>query len=187
MKKAYTVFFTMLFALCYLQSAAAGEYISVPLDDPVYQVLESAQIRGLIDRLPSAKPYSSKTVRTALRQLLDHRQELSETETAIIEQYLEQHDREKRKEASIFTSGAVFTDSPYLKADMGAWVESLNGLAVDGSESPYGTVDFLNLYLNGDMGENLLLEDPLLSYRFDMGFGAVSIAGQDYIGIKLTT
>lgn len=187
MNKAYTVFFTMLLALYCLQSAAAGEYISVPLDDPVYQVLESAQIRGLIDRLPSAKPYSSKTVYTALRQLLDHRQQLSETETAIIEQYLEQHDREQREEASIFSSGALFTDSQCLRADMGAWVESLNGVAVDGSGFPYGTIDFLNLYLNGDMGENLPIEDPVLSYRFDMGFGAVSIAGQDYVGIKLTT
>ena len=162
-----------------------AEYLSVPLTDPIYQVLESAQIRNLIDRLPTAKPYSNHTVENSLRDLLRKRDRLSETEIKIVENYLETHSREYMKHQDILQSGAIYTDGKNLKTEMGAWISSNNGISFNAYEFHFGTEDFLNLYLRGDMGNNLEEELPLLSYGFDMGFGAVSIAGQDYQGAKL--
>ncbi len=165
----------------------ATEHLSVPLTDPIYQVLESAQIRSLIDRLPTAKPYSNHIVEQSLKQLLTKRDRLSETEIQIVKNYLEAHSRDYKKQQDILQSGAIYTDSQNLNTEMGAWLSSNNGISFNAYEFHFGTEDFLNLYLRGDMGNNLEEELPLLSYGFDMGFGEVSIAGQEYSGAKLTT
>ncbi len=197
-KRGIVLFIQVIFTLCILQHITAGAYLSVPLDDPVYQILESAQIRGLINRLPSTKPYSSKTVNDALAELLQSSStapdnNLTKTETAIVKGSLRKHiDKNTigaREESSVLSTGAISYDSQYLRADMGEEVALLNGaaLSLNSSETAYGTEDFLNLYLSGDLGNDLYHEDPLLSFKFDMGFGAVSIAGQTYTRAKLTT
>ncbi len=170
-----------------LQTITSAEFLSVPLTDPIYQVLESAQIRGLIDRLPSSKPYSNHTVENSLRDLLRKKDNLSTIEIQIVENYLEDHNIETKKEQNIFQSGAIYTDSKNLSTEMGAWISSNNGFSFNSDEYNFGTEDFLNLYLRGNMGNNLEEELPILSYGFDMGFGAVSIAGQEYSGAKLIT
>ncbi|MDY3940275.1 MAG: hypothetical protein SOZ27_08400 [Spirochaetia bacterium] len=50
---------------------AAQQHLSVPLDDPVYRVIENAVIKNYIPALPTAKPYSRATVLSALREMIE--------------------------------------------------------------------------------------------------------------------
>lgn len=188
----------MILALLLVSSSAlsaAGTYLAVPLDDPVYQILESAQIRGLIERLPSTKPYSRATVKSSLQQLLSRQDSLSETEVDTVSRYLAHYTENEQENdtpsiQSILNRGSISYASDYLSAVMGAQVGSLNGWSFTlGDTSPQqldsGYEEMLNLYLKGDLGTDLKDKDPALSYAFDMGFGVVSIAGQNYTGAKL--
>ena len=56
---AVCVFFQL--ALVFSQN-----FVSVPLDDEVYFILENAQIRGLCSPLSGAKPYSRDVVLNAI-------------------------------------------------------------------------------------------------------------------------
>lgn len=64
------------YLLTFLFSAAiffgfAQQNISVPLDDPVYNMLEYALLRNYCESLPNARPYTLKTVLDALNQILE--------------------------------------------------------------------------------------------------------------------
>lgn len=50
---------------------AAQQHLSVPLDDPVYRVIDNAVIKNYISALPTAKPYSQATVLSALREMIE--------------------------------------------------------------------------------------------------------------------
>ena len=50
--------FASLFILV-AASVFAQQHVSVPLDDPVYRVIENALIQNYIRPLPTAKPYSA--------------------------------------------------------------------------------------------------------------------------------
>ena len=60
---AVCVFFQL--ALVFSQN-----FVSVPLDDEVYFILENAQIRGLCSPLSGAKPYSRDVVLNAIDEIL---------------------------------------------------------------------------------------------------------------------
>ena len=61
--------FASLFILV-AASVFAQQHVSVPLDDPVYRVIENALIQNYIRPLPTAKPYSLATVLSALREMV---------------------------------------------------------------------------------------------------------------------
>lgn len=187
----------MLLMLLVSSSAlsAAGTYLAVPLEDPVYQILEAAQIRGLVERLPSTKPYSRATVKSSLQQLLSRQDSLSETEVETVSRYLAYYTENEQEHStpsvqSILNRGSISYASDYLSAVMGAQVDSLNGWSFAlGDTTPQqldsGYEEMLNLYLTGDLGTDLKDRDPALSYAFDMGFGVVSIAGMTRSGVTL--
>jgi hypothetical protein len=73
-------------------SLAAQTHISVPLENPVYIVIEQAQIRGLCGYLPSTKPYSQAMILSVIEKILDNDSvrefaRLKETERNILEQF----------------------------------------------------------------------------------------------------
>jgi hypothetical protein len=70
-----------------VQLSFAQTHTSVPLGDPVYYVLEQAQMRGLCGNLPEAKPYSRRAVLNYIEEILTHARSLSETERLILENF----------------------------------------------------------------------------------------------------
>lgn len=181
---SFILFIVILLQLSICSTLFASEstsFTSVDITDPVYQILESAQIRGLIERLPSSKPYSQATIVKALEELSSSR-EISKNDRTIISSELDRLTGKDKEHSSIFQTGSISSKDKSLWATMGADVTSLSGLAISTDSTDFGTTDFLNLYLTGTWSQE---EEPLLSYTFDMGFGAVSIAGQSYTGAKL--
>jgi hypothetical protein len=73
-------------------SLPAQTHISVPLENPVYTVIEQAQIRGLCGYLPSAKPYSREMILRVIEEILASEPvlelaRLKNTERNILEQF----------------------------------------------------------------------------------------------------
>jgi hypothetical protein len=73
-------------------SITAQTHISVPLESPVYIVLEQAQIRGLCGFLPSTKPYSQAMILSVIEEILNNNSarefaKLKEAERKILEQF----------------------------------------------------------------------------------------------------
>jgi len=81
-------------------SISAQTHIAVPLENPVYIVIEQAQIRGLCGFLPSTKPYSQAMILSIIEEILDSDPSraflgLKEKERDILEQFRKDftHDR----------------------------------------------------------------------------------------------
>lgn len=66
MKRKFFAFLLILMTA----SVSAQQHVSVPLNDPVYRVIENALIRNYIRPLPTAKPYSQATVLNALYEMI---------------------------------------------------------------------------------------------------------------------
>jgi len=88
-KKSLIICLLLLVIISYLP---AQTHISVPLGHPVYTILEQAQMRGLCNFLPSAKPYTRAQILSVINEILDNNEErtfgrLSEAEIQILEQF----------------------------------------------------------------------------------------------------
>jgi len=70
-------------------SLMSQTHTAVPLENPVYYVLELALMRGLCESLPEAKPYSQAVVLKCIDQILsyDGPRPLKGTERRILEEY----------------------------------------------------------------------------------------------------
>jgi len=64
-----SLFFYSLFLVINL-SLTAQTHTAVPLENPVYTVIEQAQIRGLCSYLPSTKPYSKAMILRVIDEIL---------------------------------------------------------------------------------------------------------------------
>jgi hypothetical protein len=159
-------------------SLQAGEFTSVPLHDPVYQILESAQIRGIIKHLPTTKPYSRKRVRDALEEMVTDSR-LTQREIVVAQAALRQISTPEHKD--ILSNGALFSSGEYLDAQMGVSIDIEQSVKASQDDMAFTSVDFLNLYLSGD----LKAEDPILSYRFDMGFGVLGVISDFNQGTRI--
>jgi len=87
-------------------SLQAQTHIAVPLENPIYTVIEQAQIRGLCGYLPSTKPYSRAMILRIIDEILAsdpilELARLKETERNILEQF--------RKDFTPHRNGANFT------------------------------------------------------------------------------
>ena len=91
----------------------AQTHIAVPLGNPVYTVLEQAQLRGLCNILPSAKPYSREQIISVIQDILDNEEErrfgrLSDSERKILEQF--KNDFSPKRGGRDWTLGSVSTE-----------------------------------------------------------------------------
>lgn len=74
--------------------AAAQRHAVVPVDEPVYRLLESAQMRGIISRLPRVRPYSERRIAGYLEEIWDGRGRLSGAERTVLSHYRERYSAE---------------------------------------------------------------------------------------------
>ena len=80
----------MLFALGL--SLHAQHHNAVPVEEvELYSFLEMAELSGLINRLPGARPYSSSLVKKALRQIEAQPSKLSGAQKKVLKDYIERY------------------------------------------------------------------------------------------------
>jgi hypothetical protein len=80
---------------------SAQSHLSVPLGEPVYHVIEQAQLRGLCGFLPNVKPYSRDKVLSIIEEILNNNEtlklgRLTEQEQAILEQFRQTYNPNKK-------------------------------------------------------------------------------------------
>ena len=151
--KKVNLFFFFLFLLCSLGGAFAQTHTSVPLDNKVYYVIDSAVLRGLCRAPASAKPWSEATVKELLNEILAS-SKLSSPEYDVVYGLLAQFDR---KPGLNWMEGTYYAEKP-LKSGSKISLEAGASWTTYGSmnlASPFsgGTYDIITFYLNGDMGK----------------------------------
>ncbi|MDR1566778.1 MAG: hypothetical protein LBS48_05795, partial [Treponema sp.] len=145
-------------------SLSAQTHVSVPLDDPVYYVLEMAQFRGLCDPLPAVKPYSRAVVLAAINEILSVEEgrfgTFGNTERQILEAAKSKFSRKEagpdwrngiyRFETSGKRSGLRFSGDFGINFD----ITGSGGYYLEDGDKHVGTDSWATFYTNGDIGES---------------------------------
>jgi hypothetical protein len=178
MKKSWIVPFFMLMVSGVL---FAQTYISVPLDNSVYYILEQAQLRGILEPLPSVKPYSRAVVIDAIDTILDSPPgKLSDAERAVLG--AARLRLESAGPGMDFKRGAyrfqTLNDQGENKfsGDIGVGLKSVvsGGYYTKEKDAVLGTSDWASFYIDGDIGKHL---------SFDVNIsGGLIRAPRDYLG-----
>ncbi|GHV74597.1 hypothetical protein AGMMS49940_18990 [Spirochaetia bacterium] len=149
-------------------SVQAQTHVSVPLGDPVYHILEMAELRGLCSPLPTAKPYSRATVVSVVNEILNAGGRrfggLGAGETAILLQFLKTHGDAKKgmdwgKGAYRFENNE--NSRIHASAELGAMAGTTfsGGYYFEDADLAWGTDIWISAYIKGDLGS-------LFSYKF---------------------
>jgi hypothetical protein len=161
---------SILMASCLLvffcASMAAQTYVSVPLEDQVYYILEQAEIKGLCAPLSGVRPYTQYTIITAVNEILntENAKKLNGTEREILEQYLGKFAKPKNgidwQSGKYHSETALGKNDTLLSLNVGTnlTMEGSSGLYTAINEKSFGTEVWLRFYLNGDMGTHVSWE-----------------------------
>jgi hypothetical protein len=84
------VLFTLLLCCAGLSGVSAQGHLAVELGHPVYAVIETAELRGVVTRLSSVKPYTSQRVAELLATMMGHMEAFLPAEQALIRRYAEE-------------------------------------------------------------------------------------------------
>jgi hypothetical protein len=155
----------------------AQSHLSVPVEDPVYRLLETARIRGLCPPLPEAKPYSRAVILRALDDIIARGREekpggLKETELEILRAERNRWTAGEGK-AIDWERGMVYRElssekhQTRVSMEGGLTLDSFlgAGLSVPGGLE-WGTNTWGTGYFNGDLGRSF-------SYGLNLSVGLV--------------
>lgn len=176
MKKLFLIFLI----LCSFSLIFTQQYVSVDIYNDIYNILDNAQLRGLCDFLPGAKPYSQKKIITAVNQILEHSDKLTQTEIHILSDFL------KSKEelpSNKFTKGNYYIKNNQVNFPLNFnFFVSLESFA---SGSIYNTSDYSNFGFDfmpifgflGDVGNNF---SYMITGLVDVSKMPLYLKGNDY-------
>ena len=86
--------------------AFAEGHLAVELGHPVYAIIETAEMRGVVARLSSVKPYTNQQVAELLAQILGHMEAFSPSEQALIQHYANEFKSGNGVEQSLWQDAA---------------------------------------------------------------------------------
>ena len=131
----------------------AQSFNSVPVDNEgLYRLLEIAEISGLIDRLPSARPLPLGVVKKALRRMEDSRADLSPWQRAVLDDYVERY-ADDEDESMLQDGDLRFRDDTF-PLTWGFYTE--NDFKIDAANRSYwGSHNILGGIFAGDLGRNI--------------------------------
>jgi hypothetical protein len=144
----------------------AQSYVSVPLNNEIYYVLEQAEIRGLCKPLPQIKPYSKKFILETVETILSSGGEkLNPTEREILEKALDSFSRGEK--GMDWQQGKFNFEYRSPKRNVlfagdigiGAQLAFSGGVFAENGDFTWGTDNLISAYHNADIGDHL-------SYRF---------------------
>ena len=169
--KRFLVCFLLIVALAL--PLAAQSHTSVPLDDPIYYVIEQAQLKGLCPVLSEAKPYSQYKIKGIINTILSAEAaspwaSLTASEKAILQQTLASFEKEEgwnwlkgeTYQEHITKSGITMT------FNAGASWQSVASGSYEflGQDFEWGTDNWGVAFIGGDMGN-------AFSWNFSAGGG----------------
>jgi hypothetical protein len=141
---------------------SAQTHVSVPVDDPIYYVLDIAQLRGLCDPLPAVKPYSRNVVISTINDILasEASAELKPAERKILE--------DAKAHFEIAGAGLDWERGAYhfdvvnkkgenwFSGDLGFELETVGsaGYYIEDKDVSSGTNTWVGLFTAGDVGKN---------------------------------
>ncbi|MDY3755948.1 MAG: hypothetical protein SOZ84_08095 [Treponema sp.] len=169
--KRFLVFFLLTVALAL--PTAAQSHTSVPLDDPIYYVIEQAQLKGLCPTLSEAKPYSQHKIKSIINIILSTEAELpwaalTSLEKAILQQTLASFEKE---EGWNWLTGETYQEHTTksgitMTFNAGAsWQSVVSGsYEFLGKDFSWGTDNWGTAFIGGDMGSSF-------SWNFSAGGG----------------
>ena len=169
--KRFLVFFLLTVALAL--PTAAQSHTSVPLDDPIYYVIEQAQLKGLCPTLSEAKPYSQHKIKSIINIILSTEAELpwaalTSSEKAILQQTLASFEKE---EGWNWLTGETYQEHTTksgitMTFNAGAsWQSVVSGsYEFLGKDFSWGTDNWGTAFIGGDMGSSF-------SWNFSAGGG----------------
>ncbi|MDR2516652.1 MAG: hypothetical protein LBC88_04635 [Spirochaetaceae bacterium] len=155
----------LLFVILASAPLAAQDRLAVPLGSAVYRILESAQLRGLVPPLPTARPYSRKTVLAAIDAILEAGAaspgSLSAAERRVLEEIAARY-AERPEEGFSWTRGAWHfgdgrPDRPRVSANVGLRLaEEVSGsVRFERGDAAWGNDTWITPYIEGALGEHL--------------------------------
>ncbi len=149
---------------------SAQTHTSVSLNETeLYNLLEMAEIRGLIHRLPSARPYSRSMIVGALEELNRNSKSLSSGEKEVLDDYIERFVEDENK--PFLQDGDLRVKDDVFPLKAGVYIE--NEVRVDlGNPSNWGMHNSFGLYAQGDMGKHV-------SYGMDLNIQINQVVLQD--------
>lgn len=181
--RRFAVVFFLVFSFISGTFLSAQTYVSVPVNHPVYYLLDQAEARGLCSPLPAVKPYTRARVVDAINEILAAEPgrfgKLTDSEREILE--------DARKE---FTKGEPGLDlwkgmyrfdvqgkkGGHFSGDVGIALDSLNSGAyyTDEKKTYLGTDTWGTFFFKGDVGNR---------FSFNVDFsGGLMRAQRDELG-----
>ncbi len=177
MKKIYFI----ILILCFVLGGIFGQQnLSVPLNDPVYDVLEYIQIRDYVKDLHNARPYTLNLIINTLYEALDH-PKISSSEKELIIDTIE---RLSPPEPTEIVENASFMDTVYVLGKTGTYryentdmsipanveigADFTASVASNFNEPNISTENWLNVYLKGDLSDHF-------SYNINADLGIMKL------------
>lgn len=161
-KKVFAICLLMLLTL----SISAGTHLSLPLGHRAYAILTSAQLRGIIAPLPSAKPYPTSQVIRSLSEIAESpaiSQEEKREVTLMINDLQVSYETPSNFNELLFSgSYASYSDANKIGIRFGVntEMELAHSLHVRGA---YDSRNVLRPYFKGDILD-------FISFNMDFGF-----------------
>ena len=167
MKKYFIyIFFFLFLGTTFL---FAQTHLSVPLNHRVYELLDYAQIKGLISQLPTKKPYSRDLTLKLLDEVLNSAS-LTTSQAAVFE-------KARRSLAPALPQAPVYSVGKYrwehegASAEIGGYWDSK--LDMNFNIPSLSQRHWLSLYAQGDIGSRF-------SYKYDLGLGLMRLRHNAY-------
>lgn len=165
----YIILFTSL-------SAYGQTHNSIDIDDPVYDLLEIAELKGLITRLSQVRPYTKSRINSLLMEIYTHRGQLTEREREVLNGAIERCAPDNREVSAhnIYNEGKIHInneDDHLFPMAFGAKID-LEQVG-DISGGTFSSTNSLELFVEGDVSH-------FLSYDLRVGGGLNSIDSDAY-------
>lgn len=158
----------MCLAFAALSPLGAQHHVAVPVDQDVYEILESARLRGLCSQLPAARPYSRDRMAGLIDEVLSSEPKkngLSRTERERLEQVRSGlFPKKKGFDVQHGTWYISTSEDRFLlsaQAGIGLLAGASGGLWHNNSNSLAFDI-FADAYVNGDIGNNISYDVELL-------------------------
>ena len=163
----------LLLSIALILPLAAQSHTAVPLSDPIYYVIEQAQLKGLCPVLSEAKPYSQHKIKGIINTILSAEAELpwsalSSSEKAILQQTLASFEKE---EGWNWLTGETYQEHTTksgitMTFNAGASWQSVASGSYEFQEKDFewGTDNWGVAFVGGDMGS-------FFSWNFSAGGG----------------
>lgn len=150
----------LIVALLLILTPIFGAYhTTVPVDHRVYSILESAQIRGLIDHQIAVRPYSAYTVLTLLDEIAQKGGNLTPSErvevASLIEQIEQSYGIEPSPIKDVLSTGyyRTYDEDTSIGASLGGTFVTQQRVSLKNGE--YDSRNLATAFIKGDLGSHV--------------------------------